>query len=131
MSRPEGTSGYERRDASRRLVVIVGIGLVVVTAVAMVLMRSLLGTLEKGEIRRQREPVSLAAGDADVEPPAPRLEAVPGENLAALQVREQEILTSYGWADQENGSVRIPLDRAMELIVERGLPVHVHEEAGR
>ena len=32
------------------------------------------------------------------------------------------MLTSYAWVDKPGGFARIPVDRAMELIVERGLP---------
>jgi hypothetical protein len=32
-------------------------------------------------------------------------------------------LQSYGWIDQQKGVVRIPIERAMELTAERGLPV--------
>jgi hypothetical protein len=131
MSHPDGKAGYERRDASRRLVVIVGIGMVVITAAAMVLMFGLLGSLERSEIRSQPEPISLAAGDADVRPPAPRLTANPGVDLSAMRAREKEVLTSYGWVDREKGVVRIPMERAMELIIERGLPVHEHQEVRR
>jgi hypothetical protein len=31
-------------------------------------------------------------------------------------------LSSYGWVDREAGIVRIPIDRAMDLLAERGLP---------
>ncbi len=37
--------------------------------------------------------------------------------------KENEILGSYDWVDQKNGVVRIPIDRAMELVAQRGLPV--------
>ena len=32
-------------------------------------------------------------------------------------------LGSYDWVDQKNGVVRIPIDRAMDLVAQRGLPV--------
>ena len=31
------------------------------------------------------------------------------------------MLHSYGWVDQQAGIVRIPIDRAMTLLTERGL----------
>ncbi len=40
-----------------------------------------------------------------------------------LRAEQQEVLSSYGWIDEENGVVRIPVERAMSLLVERGLPV--------
>ena len=36
--------------------------------------------------------------------------------------RENAILGSYGWLDRKAGTVRIPIDRAMDLIAHRGLP---------
>jgi hypothetical protein len=37
--------------------------------------------------------------------------------------KENEVLGSYDWVDQKNGVVRIPIDRAMDLLAQRGLPV--------
>jgi len=35
---------------------------------------------------------------------------------------ENARLQSYGWVDRSIGMVRMPIDRAMELVVEQGLP---------
>jgi hypothetical protein len=35
---------------------------------------------------------------------------------------QQNLLNTYGWIDRQNGIVRLPIDRAMELLLERGLP---------
>lgn len=39
------------------------------------------------------------------------------EILAKVQEEAKNLTTGYGWADQAKGTVRIPLDRAMELAV--------------
>jgi hypothetical protein len=39
-----------------------------------------------------------------------------------LRAKEQRFLTTYEWVDQTTGVARIPLDRALELIAENGLP---------
>jgi hypothetical protein len=52
-------------------------------------------------------------------PPEPRLEIDPQAGLAALQAAENERLTSYVWVDRQNNVVRIPIERAMALMVER------------
>jgi len=54
--------------------------------------------------------------------PAPRLEVKPGADLAELRAAEDADLNSYGWVDRNAGTVRIPIDRAMQLILQRGLP---------
>lgn len=40
-----------------------------------------------------------------------------------LRLREERILSTYGWTDETAGTVRIPIDRAVELLLKRGLPV--------
>jgi hypothetical protein len=54
--------------------------------------------------------------------PQPRLEVSPGADLKTLRAAEDADLDSYGWIDRNKGTVRIPIDRAMQLIIERGLP---------
>ena len=53
----------------------------------------------------------------------PRLLVNEPANLADLHRHEHEMLTTYGWMDRNAGIVRLPIERAKELIVERGLPV--------
>ena len=43
--------------------------------------------------------------------------------MADLHAREDLLLNNYSWVDQAQGKVRIPIERAMELIAQRGLPV--------
>ena|SRR5437868_12075460 len=45
--------------------------------------------------------------------------AVRRENLAKLREKENKQSSSYGWVDQKAGVVQLPLDRAMELTVEK------------
>jgi hypothetical protein len=55
-------------------------------------------------------------------PPAPRLQVMPAQELQQGRMATEEILRSYGWVNKEAEIVRIPITRAMELLVERGLP---------
>lgn len=56
--------------------------------------------------------------------PTPRLQTDNGmQDLVDLHHREDLLLDHYSWINQSQGSVRIPIDRAMELIAQRGLPV--------
>jgi hypothetical protein len=56
--------------------------------------------------------------------PTPRLEVDDGnQDLASLHEREELYLNNYSWVDRSQGKVRIPIERAMELIAQRGLPV--------
>lgn len=56
--------------------------------------------------------------------PTPRLQTDDGyQEIADLHAKEDLLLTNYSWADKSQGKVRIPIDRAMELLAQRGLPV--------
>ena len=69
-------------------------------------------------------PPSPLAGSR-VPPPSPRLQTMATQKLDLLKTRagEEEVLSSYGWVDRKTGVVRIPVDRAIELLAQRGLPV--------
>ena len=54
--------------------------------------------------------------------PKPRLQIKGSVDLAKLRAAEKADLDSYGWIDRNSGTVRIPIDRAMQLLLERGLP---------
>ena len=55
-------------------------------------------------------------------PPEPRLQAEPGQELRQYRGQQEQLLNSYGWVDRSAGVVRIPIDRAIELLAQRGLP---------
>ncbi len=56
--------------------------------------------------------------------PTPRVQADDGnQDVADLHAREALLLDNYSWVNQSQGKVRIPIERAMELIAQRGLPV--------
>jgi hypothetical protein len=56
--------------------------------------------------------------------PTPRLQTDDGDqDLADLHEREDLLLNHYSYIDPAQGKVRIPIDRAMQLIAQRGLPV--------
>ncbi len=71
---------------------------------------------------------SKTAGQANLpvtssaEFPKPRLEIKGAADLAKLRAAENADLDSYGWIDRKSGTVRIPIDRAIQLLLERGLP---------
>jgi hypothetical protein len=55
--------------------------------------------------------------------PSPRLEIDERTELNEDRVAEEEKLNSYGYVDDNHTTVHIPIDRAMDLIAQRGLPV--------
>ena len=112
---------HETRDIDVALVAkLFGLG-VVVTAAVLVAVFWLFGSI------RDRE----SAADPLLSPYAanpspfvgPRLQPDPPADLREILAHEEQILDSYGWVDRERGVVRIPIERAMDLLLERGLPV--------
>ena len=55
-------------------------------------------------------------------PPEPRLQHDPAVDLQQLHARSMVMLHTYGWADRSRGAVRLPIERAMDLVARRGLP---------
>jgi hypothetical protein len=56
--------------------------------------------------------------------PTPRVQTDDGnQDVADLHAREDLLLSNYSWVDQSKGTVRIPIEQAMQLIAQRGLPV--------
>ena len=63
--------------------------------------------------------------------PSPRLQNDDGyQEIADQHAKEDLLLENYSYVDREKGTVRIPIERAMELIAERGLPVVPAAAAG-
>ena len=63
----------------------------------------------------------LAAG-VTRQQPTPALQTQPFKDIYTLRQGEAEKLNGYGWVDKEGGVTRIPIDRAMELMIQRGFP---------
>jgi hypothetical protein len=55
---------------------------------------------------------------------APMLETNERTQLRDFLMNQENQLNSYGWVDQKSGIAHIPIERAMELIVEQKIPVH-------
>lgn len=64
----------------------------------------------------------MASGE-QIEAPQPRLQTQPFKDLYLLRQSENERLGSYAWIAKDQGTVRIPIDEAMRLVLQRGLPV--------
>jgi hypothetical protein len=115
-------AGHETSDVSARPIVKFGIGLAITTAVVSVAMWGLFQFFDARQEKRERPVPPMVAASLHRTPSGPRLEPDPLAPRRAVRAREDALLASYGWVDRNAGVVRIPIDRAMELLVERGLP---------
>jgi len=56
-------------------------------------------------------------------PPEPRLQTTAPLDLKRYREDQEKILQSYGWVDSQAGIERIPVERAMDLLLQKGYPV--------
>ncbi len=73
-----------------------------------------------------RAPLSAPAGTL---PPPPNLLLNEPMNLQQFRAKEANELNTYGWVDKNAGTVRLPIDRAKDLVLERGFPVRTETPA--
>lgn len=76
---------------------------------------------------RADEAVSAFARQQRVLPPAPRLQVDEPTTWAQEYARQKASVSEYGWIDARAGIVRIPVERAMDILAERGLPARATE----
>jgi len=122
MTSPHGApqGGYEKSDLRSRPIVLFGVILGVMVALAFVAAYGMIHVLGWWERPRLETPASPLA--TRTVPPEPRLQVEAPKDLKGLQAAEQEVLTTYAWVSKEAGIARIPIERAMRLVLERGLP---------
>jgi hypothetical protein len=113
---------HEQSDVNIRAILGFGAALFVVAAVVHVLIYVLFGYFDSRENAKVPAEYPLAATQEHRKPPEPRLQTDPRQDLADLRAKEDEVLGSYGWVDKNAGLVRIPIDAAVKLTLERGLP---------
>jgi hypothetical protein len=121
---------FEHQDMRPRAVYAFLIGLAVMGILVYFVVWGLYDVIDAYQRRHQPPQNPLVAPETDTRRvlpeaidkfPQPRLERNERLEINDFRLREEETLYSYGWVDQQAGVVRIPIDRAMELIAQRGL----------
>ena len=110
--------GFEPTDVDAWAVGKFGIALVLICIASLALLF--------GMFRYYQEALNARPGAAVMDPvkvfPQPQLQRTPVLDLQAVRAAEEQALSTYGWVDQPKGVVRIPIDRAIDLLAQRGLP---------
>jgi hypothetical protein len=117
---------YETRDLSPRAVVWFTLGLAILTVLVLVSMAAFMRLLSRGEPPGQGI-VTPTAPSIDLSP-EPNLQITPMQDLQHMRAIEDAQLRNYGWVDRQAGVAAIPIERAMEILAERGLKVHAPEK---
>jgi hypothetical protein len=123
---------FEQEDLGAKPILIFLLALTLGCVLVALVLRGMYSYLDAYENHHQPTESPLApqstADTRVVEPgditkfPEPRLETNEPREINDFRLQEDKMLYSYGWVDQQGGVVRIPIDRAMELLAQRGLP---------
>src|SRR5437773_1692582 len=123
---------YEREDLSPRGIFAFLIGLALLGVLIHFAVKGMYGYLDSYQKQHQpplnplvsqTENDSRKVSNADIARfPQPRLETNERLEINDFRLQEEKKLNSYDWIDQKAGIARIPIDRAMQLLAQRGLP---------
>ena len=119
-------AGYERRDAHVAALLKFAFWMAVTMAVVMVGMKWTFDYYSRTQ--PLGAPASPLFAGREL-PPSPRLQVQPQLDLKDYCAAQQQGVNSYAWVDQPSGVVRVPVDRAMDLLLARGLAARPASEA--
>jgi hypothetical protein len=118
---PAGQAVTEGDGINYRGIVVFMVILAVTTFICQGIVVGMFKSFDAKAIARSPERAVMSAPPATMPPPPNLLTDEPG-NLKHFRASEEELLDTYGWADKNAGVVRLPIDRAKELLLERGFP---------
>jgi hypothetical protein len=116
----QSSVGHESADISVRPLVAWTILLALVCVLSVWITRRMFFSFEATATRLDT-PVHPLAEPQETRP-APLLQQTPARDLREYQRTIRDQLDTYGWIDRPQGVVHIPIERAIELTAERGLP---------
>ena len=121
-----GQHGYDV-EITRRPVYWTGVILIGTALLAFAAMWAFMRGMQKFDASHAAQP-SVLQEEIDRQqaqgPPEPRLQPDPNLDMRAMRAEEDTLLSTYGWSDKATGAVRIPIDKAMDLLAARGLGAH-------
>lgn len=118
-------AGHELSDLNPKNIALFGAALALIIGATLVASYGLFQFFYTGVTRARPLPSPLSYSREPT--PEPRLSVNPGEDLATLRAEENNVLNSYDWVDRDKGIVRIPIERAIEILAQRGLPVRAEK----
>ncbi len=98
-------------------------GLVLLVALSFAGMWTFSKVLKARSVARDPEPLPVAEANSPRPRPRAALQADPAADMTKFAREEEAAVSSYAWVDRANGVAQIPVERALEIVAERGLPV--------
>jgi hypothetical protein len=127
---PDVNAGYEKRDASISALLQFGFWLAVVIVVTLFGMAWAFNYFSKiAPLGQPSAPTAVVNPNLRQLPPSPMVQAHPHEDLVDFCQQQERAVNTYGWVDRQAGIVRVPISRAMDLVLAQGLPARPASEA--
>jgi hypothetical protein len=113
-------AGYEHTDAAIKPLIQFAFWLVI----SALLVHVVLGIgywymVRSSATARGAQPFPLAAEQARRLPPAPQLQQIPSREMYELRTQQESDLHTYGWVDKTAGTVHIPIEDAMKMMLQQ------------
>jgi hypothetical protein len=109
---------HEKSDASAAGIAILGLSLVIGAILMHLSLGWMLKTLKKRGAPSVPAPRAEIVIQERIPPGTPRLQVAPRKESARYLQEQNHLLSTYGWIDSRSGTVRIPIDRAIDLMIE-------------
>jgi hypothetical protein len=122
--------GHETTDAEIGPLVRFAVFLAATVIVSALVVIGLYKYLDEREQAEKAGRYPLAADSVRPLPPPPRLQTYPFDDIKELRKAENKVLDHYAWVDQNAGVVQIPIERAIDVLAEKGLPYRQPGQAG-
>jgi hypothetical protein len=120
---PHEHGGYERTDAHAGATYRAGLYILVTMFLTALVVVPLYRFLGRREAAGQEAPATVVRPDAVAPGPAvPKLLVSEPLALAEFRAQEAELLAGWGWVEKDQGIARMPIEEAMRIVAERGLP---------
>ncbi len=113
------TTRFESGDLNAKAVFLTGVGVLLGVWVVVVLVYPYFTYLAHEGAGGESAPVARQSNPA---PPEPRIQANPTSDLNQFRAWEKSQLNSYHWVDRANNVVSIPIDQAIKIVAQRGIP---------
>jgi hypothetical protein len=109
------------REINIRSIVWLGVGLVITALVVHLFIWWMLKGIRYYDDRRDTPLTPVEAANPQPQPPAPRLQPDVVTDMSSFLANERQREDHAAWVDRNQGSLRLPLGAAMDLIVKRGV----------
>jgi hypothetical protein len=114
---------HETTDAHFKRVLVTGFGLLGIMVAGMLISLGAYLFFKGRTASPGSVPVTFEHVREENLPPKPVLQADPSVALKEMRRMEDSVLASYAWSRKDSGLVQVPIERAMELLVQKGLSV--------